>query len=90
MIKIIAMLVTASIAMCVMLTGCSKGEDIQHSRDDDVKVIMELPNGEVIEGCPDWWKSYSTGTVRIQINGVGYMTHLENVVFIEVSNETNT
>jgi hypothetical protein len=83
MIKIIAMLVTASIAMCVMLTGCSKGEDIQHGRKENVKVIMELPNGEVIEGCPDWWARIDN-YVKVTINGVEYTTHLENVVIIEV------
>lgn len=85
MIKIIAMLVTASIAMCVMLTGCSKGEDIQHGRNENVKVIMELPNGEVIEGCPEWyWVAVDNDKVRVSINGVEYRTSLGNVVFIEV------
>lgn len=84
MIKVIAMLVTASIAMCVMLTGCTK-EDAQHSRNDNVKVIMELPNGEVIEGCPEWyWVAVDNDKVRVLINGVEYKTSLGNVVFIEV------
>lgn len=84
MIKIIATLTLCAIMSFFMLTGCAE-EDIQHGRKENVKVIMELPNGEVIEGCPDWVQSCSTGVIRIQINGVEYTTHLENAVVIEVS-----
>lgn len=83
MIKIIATLTLCAVMSFFMLTGCAE-EDIQHGRNENVKVIIELPNGEVIESCPDWWKSYANGWIRIQINGVEYTTGVENVVFIEV------
>ena len=85
MIKIIATLTLCAVMSFFMLTGCAE-EDIQHGRNENVKVIMELPNGEVIEGCPDWyWADTDSDKVRVLINGVEYRTSLGNVVFIEVS-----
>jgi hypothetical protein len=71
-----------------MLAGCAE-EDIQHGRKENVKVIIELPNGEVIEGCPDWWVRIDN-YIKVTINGVEYKTHLENVVIIEVENESHS
>lgn len=82
MIKIIATLTLCAIMSFFMLAGCAE-EDIQHGRNENVKVIMELPNGEVIEGCPDWWSIYNE-TFRTQIEGVEYATGMENVVIVEV------
>lgn len=84
MFKIIATLTLCAIMSFFMLTGCAE-EDIQHGRNDNVKVIMELPNGEVIEGCPDWYRiDVDSDKARVSINGVEYRTSFGNVVFIEV------
>lgn len=82
MIKIIATLTLCAVMSFFMLTGCAE-EDIQHGRNENVKVIMELPNGEVIEGCPDWWGTHNE-RFDAQIEGVKYTTGVENVVIIEV------
>lgn len=88
MIKIIATLTLCAVMSFFMLTGCAE-EDIQHGRKENVKVIMELPNGEVIEGCPEWWSAYE-GKFRTQIEGVKYTTGVENAVVIEVENERHS
>ena len=85
MIKIIATLTLCAVMSFFMLTGCAE-EDIQHGRKENVKVIMELPNGEVIEGCHDYCY-FDRETVKVQISGVVYIISSSDITLIEVKNE---
>lgn len=44
--------------------------------------IIEAPNGEIIEGEVDSWNDYEGEQLQIEIDGVTYLTHSENVLMI--------
>jgi uncharacterized lipoprotein NlpE involved in copper resistance len=75
-------LVIILIAVCVFLSGCGNKDmfDTVYTFD---RVILSLPNGEVIEGEVDTWKDYQDGDqIQIKINGITYLVHSSNVTLI--------
>ena len=71
-------LIVLMLAAAMLLSGCSDKESrLQPSRDDNMTAIIKLPNGEVIEGCPDWL-FVGDEMVRVQIDGVAYEVHKNN------------
>lgn len=62
-------------------TGCNKQIfDTTYSFD---KAIIELPNGEVVEGKVDSWTDYEDGDqIQVRINNTTYLVHSSNVVLI--------
>ena len=72
--KIIAILCAA--VMAFGLTGCNKQVfDIQYSFN---YAIIQLPNGEIVEGKVDSWKDYEGEQIQIKIDGVVYLTSSYN------------
>lgn len=62
------------------LTGCNKQLfDTTYSFE---RAIIELPNGEIIEGKVQSWDDYEGDQLQVKINGKTYLTHAENVVLI--------
>lgn len=79
-------LIVLMLAAAMLLSGCSDKESrLQPGRVDNMTAIIKLPNGEVIEGCPDHAIRYSEGSVSVQIEGVKYSVHSANVAFVEVT-----
>ena len=80
-------IISIILAAALLLSGCSdKDNVIQHGRNENITAIISLPNGEVIEGCPDY--CYFDGeTVKVQISGVVYLISSSDITLIEVKNE---
>ena len=73
--KIIAILCVA--VMTFGLTGCGNKEvsDLQYSFN---YAIIQLPNGEIVEGKVDSWKDYEGEQLQVKIDGVVYLTSSYN------------
>lgn len=73
---------TALLLLAVILvmacTGCGAAE----GEAQDNYVIVKLPNGEVVAGYSSDWFVYSTGSVKVCIDGTYYKTHIANVARI--------
>lgn len=65
----------------VTFTGCNKQIiDTTYSFD---KAIIELPNGEIVEGKVESWKDYDDGDqLQVKIDGKTYLVHSMNVCLI--------
>lgn len=63
------------------LTGCGNQQLFDTTYTFNYAII-ELPNGEVVEGKVKSWNDYEGEQVQIVIDGVTYLTHSENVVMI--------
>lgn len=62
------------------LVGCNKQIiDTTYSFD---KAIVNLPNGEIIEGKVDSWKDYEGDQIQVKIDGKTYLVHAEDIVLI--------
>ena len=70
------------IVLIATLSGCNyQVLDLTYTFD---KAIIALPNGKVIEGHVDAWRDFEDGDqLQIEINGVIYLVHSEDVVLIK-------
>lgn len=78
--KILAVMLTQ--LMILGLTGCGNKDmfDTVYTFD---RAIIELPNGEVIEGRIDRWADYEDGDqIQITIDGTIYLVHSSKCVLI--------
>jgi hypothetical protein len=76
-IYVLAMLLTLVIALT--LSSCGRPEDLPQSK----TAIVQLPDGEVVEGEVSDVMRWSDGWIEIVIDGVKYKTNEINVVIIE-------
>ena len=78
--KIIAILCVT--VMTFGLTGCGNKKvfDLQYSFN---YAIIQLPNGEIIEGKVDSWKDYEGKQLQIEIDGIVYLTSSYNCTLID-------
>lgn len=77
--KILAIML--AMIMMTGLIGCGNQQIFDATYTFDYAII-ELPNGEIIEGEVDSWNDYDGEQLQIVIDGVTYLTHSENVVMI--------
>lgn len=64
----------------ITFTGCNKQIiDTTYSFD---KAIIELPNGEVVEGKVESWKDYDGDQIQVKIDGKTYLAHSMNICLI--------
>ena len=78
--KVLAVMLT--LLMILGLTGCGNKDmfDTVYTFD---RAIIELPNGEVIEGRIDRWADYEDGDqIQITIDGTIYLVHSSKCVLI--------
>lgn len=48
------------------------------------RAIIELPNGDVIEGEVESWKDYDDGEqIQVKINGITYLVHSGKITLIK-------
>ena len=79
--KIIALLLVC-IIMVGLLCGCNKQIiDLTYKYN---YAIIEMPNGEVVEGKVDSWCDYEGDQLQIEINDVIYLVHSSNVTLIKM------
>lgn len=76
--KIIAII--ATIILAVSICGCNASPDMTFKFD---KVIVALPNGEVVEGeCQSWTDFENSDMIQVKVGNKVYLTHSSNVVLI--------
>ena len=83
-VKRVACLIFAGLILCcilLMFTGCNyQMVDTNYSFE---RAIIQLPNGEIIEGKVDSWKDFEDGDqVQVKIDGVTYLVRSNNCVLI--------
>ena len=78
--KIVAVMLTS--LMILGLTGCVN-KDMFDTVYTFNRAIIELPNGEIIEGKVDRWSDYEDGDqIQVTINGTIYLVHSSKCVLI--------
>lgn len=78
--KVLAVMLTS--LMILGLTGCGN-KDIFDTVYTFNRAIIELPNGEVIEGKVNRWSDYEDGDqIQVTINGTIYLVHSSKCVLI--------
>ena len=78
--KIISILLIA-VMIVALLCGCGNATMFDTTYYFD-RAIVQLPNGEVVEGVLTKWCDYESDAIQVTIDGKTYYTHLENVVLI--------
>lgn len=79
--KIIAMLITTVMCMC-LCAGCGN-KDLFDTNYTYNRAIIQLQNGEIVEGKVDNWTDYTDGDqIQVQIDGTVYLVHSSNVDLI--------
>ena len=73
--------------VCIMMIGlfCGCNRQIIDLTYNYNYAIIELPNGEVIEGKVSSWKDYEDGDqLQVVIDGVTYLVHSSNVAMMNI------
>lgn len=78
--KIVALLLGLTLTIST-LTGCSN-KDVWDTVYTFDYAIIELPNGEVIEGEVQSWYDYEGEQLQVKINGVTYLTSSAKCILI--------
>lgn len=77
----IAMIViTLLIIISSLFNGCARPEDLPEGT---MTAVIQLPNGEVIEGEVDDYMRWSNGWMEVTIEGITYNVNEYNVVIIQ-------
>ena len=78
--KVLAVMLTS--LMVLGLTGCGN-KDMFDTVYTFNRAMIELPNGEVVEGKIDRWTDYTDGDqIQITIDGTIYLVHSSKCVLI--------
>lgn len=69
------------VLFATLLSGCGNKDyfDTVYTYD---YAIIELQNGEVIEGEVQTWKDYEGEQLQVKIDGVTYLVHSENITLM--------
>lgn len=82
-LKVIA-LIFVTVATTILLTGCMTVGNRTIGLDTKQTfswAIIQLGNGELIEGPVDVWRDFNEGDeVQITIQGITYLTHYSNII----------
>lgn len=79
--KKLAILILALTA-AVFFAGCNK--QIIDTTYTFNRCIMELPNGEIVEGEIESWKDYDDGDqIQVKVGGKIYLVHSSDIVLIK-------
>lgn len=72
-------IIAVLVASCLTLGGCGNKDLFDTVYNYDYAII-QLPNGEIIEGKVEKWADYEDGDqLQIKIDGVIYLVHSNNV-----------
>ena len=67
----------------MLLTGCGNKVLFDTTYTFN-KAIIELPNGEVVEGKVQNWTDYESGDqIQVKIDGVVYLVHSSDIVLMQ-------
>ena len=73
-----------TVLLCILLlcTGCGNHQFIDTTWTYNYAII-ELPNGEIIEGKVESWNDYEGEQLQVKINGVIYLTNSFQCVLMQ-------
>lgn len=73
-----------AVLLCVLLlcTACGNHQFIDTTWTYNYAII-ELPNGEIVEGAVESWNDYEGEQLQVKINGVTYLTNSFHCVLIK-------
>lgn len=73
-----------AVLLCILLlcTGCGNYQLIDTTWTYNYAII-ELPNGEIIEGKVESWNDYEGEQLQVKINGVTYLTNSFHCVLMQ-------
>lgn len=77
--KILSVLLATMITLTLTACGNQQLFDTTYTFN---YAIIELPNGEIVEGKVKSWNDYEGEQIQVVIDGITYLTHSENVVMI--------
>ena len=82
--KIIAIILTVAVMVCVLACGCAAWNkqffDTTYKFD---RAIIALPDGTIIDGAVQSWTDFEDGDqLQIKIDGTTYLVHSTNAVLI--------
>ena len=77
--KIICLMLVV-VALVGLLCGCNK--QVFDFTYEFNRAIIELPNGDILEGKIDSWKDYEGDQLQVVIDGVTYLVHSSDIVMI--------
>ena len=73
-------IICALILLVALCTGCNKQiVDLTYKYD---YAIIELPNGNIVEGKVSSWKDYEGDQIQVVINGTTYLVHSADIVLM--------
>ena len=76
--KIICVLLV--LVMTLTLVACNRQIfDVTYEFD---RAIIELPNGEIIEGSITSWRDFEGDQIQVKIDGKTYLVHSSDIVMI--------
>lgn len=72
-----------TILLLIVLTGCqaNKRYDLFDTQGYNY-VVLELPNGEVVEGKIDYWRDFDGEQLEVKVAGVIYLVSSFNCVLM--------
>jgi hypothetical protein len=74
-------MIAVMVACC--LTGCGNKQMFDTTYTYNY-AIVQLPNGEVVEGKVDSWTDFEDGDqIQVKIGGKSYLVHSENIALID-------
>lgn len=69
------------LVFALMITGCNY--DVIDTTYRYERAVIELPDGEIIDGKVQSWRDYEDGDqIQVKIDGVTYLVHSSDVVLI--------
>lgn len=79
--KFLTIIFSVITIISILTTGCNR--QLIDTTFSYKYAIIQLPNGEIVEGKVDGWKDYDDGDqLQIYIDGKGYLTDTVNAVLI--------
>lgn len=70
-----------TLVFTMMLTGCNY--DVIDTTYRYERAVIELPDGEIIDGKVQSWRDYEDGDqIQVKIDGVTYLVHSSDVVLV--------
>ena len=79
--KFLTIIISVITIISILATGCNR--QLIDTTFSYKYAIIQLPNGETVEGKVDSWRDYEDGDqLQIYIDGKGYLTDTVNAVLI--------
>ena len=79
-----AVIIVALVVLFIILFSmCGRNKMLIDTTYSFEYAIIELPNGEVVEGKVQSWTDYEDGDqIQVRIDGTTYLVHSEDIVLI--------